>query len=327
MSVSVAIATYKRSVMVRQAVEAALAQTLPPLEIVVTDDASPDDTWPVLTELATQHPQVRVFRGEINSGGVENWNYAIQQTTGDYIAWCSDDDRFLPGHLEASAAYLNSHPEVGLVHSGFVDALETETETRVEPRPHRFAVPAVLDRGGLFTYMVRYYDWPFHPSTIVMRREVWNVVGPFDPHWALADTDWFVRVVERFPVAMLPVHGVMNRRHPGNWSNAVGSARMQREIFEIVEGSIARLYANPVERVLRRMVWRNTVRLRLLLTLRQRAKTGHAEAACAAWETILRHTGLTVPSVMERAGSALLRWWCRRKQPKFETARQSVSPL
>ena len=96
-TVSVAIATYNRAAMVRQAIEAALDQTRPPDEIVVADDASTDSTWAALNQLAAGEPRLRIFRREQNSGGVENWNFAIGQTSGDYIAWCSDDDRFTAG--------------------------------------------------------------------------------------------------------------------------------------------------------------------------------------------------------------------------------------
>ncbi len=321
-AVSVSIATYNRARMVREGIEAALAQSLTP-EIVVADDASTDDTWPMLADLAAHDPRVRVFRQEKNTGGVENWNFAIRQTTGDYIAWCSDDDRFLPGHLEASVALLEAHPEIGLVHSGFLDAVESDAGSEVHTRPHRFARDTILDRDSLFAYLTRYYDWPFHPSTIVMRRKVWNAVGPFDPKYALADTDWFIRAVERFPVALLARHGVLNRRHPGNWSNRLGSAKMQREICTIVETSIDRVLSDrPILRASWKTIWRANVRLRLLLTLRARIAGGHADAACAVWA---QFPGL--PAFLHRAGEPLIRRWSSRRTPVFRDARQSVSPL
>jgi len=249
--VSVAIATYNRAAMVRQAIEAALAQTHPPDEIVVADDRSTDSTWAVLKELATGEPNVRIFQRERNSGGVENWNFAIGQTRGDYIAWCSDDDRFAPAHLKASIEYLEAHPEVGLVHAGFVDVIEAEGAVETMPRPLRFTRTRIVTKRTLLGYLTRYYDWPFHPSTLVFRRVVWERVGPFNPAYALADTDWFVRAVEQFPTAMLAHHGVYNRRHSGNWSNRLGSAQMQREIFEIVEGAIDRLYPRKTPRARR----------------------------------------------------------------------------
>lgn len=328
-TVSVAIATYNRATMVCQGIEAALAQTFGPLEICVADDASMDETWAALESVSLGEPRVRIFRHAKNTGGVGNWNFAIAQTRGSYIAWCSDDDRFLPDHLEASVQYLEAHPEIGLVHSGFVDAIEASSgEALTQVRPARFLRDTILDREGLLRYLTRYYDWPFHPSTIVMRRAVWEQVGPFDPKYALADTDWFVRAVECFSVAMLARDGVLNRRHPGNWSNRVGSAKMQREIFEIVEGAVDRIYGDrPLYRMFWKWAWRMNVRGRLLLTVRVRMKTGHADAACSAWAQLWEGTAPQLPGFIRRSGESLIRKWASRRVPQFQDARQSVSPL
>jgi hypothetical protein len=223
---------------------------------------------------------------------------------------------------------LEAHPEVGLVHSGFVDVVEMNGYHQQTPRPLRFPKPHQVNLRNLIWYMLRYYDWPFHPSTIVMRRAVWEQTGPFDPAYALADTDWFVRAAELFPVVLLPRHGVLNRRHPGNWSNRLGSARMQREIFSIVEGAIARRYvSNPLARRAVQAVWRAHVRLRLLLTLGARVQSSYADAACAAWHQVLQGTGRRVPLWLERAGESAIRRLCARREPRLETARKSVSPL
>ena len=322
------MATFNRADMVRQAIAAALSQSLLPDEIVVADDASTDSTWDVLNHLASAEPRVRIFRRERNSGGVENWNFAIGQTSGDYIAWCSDDDRFTTDHLAVSVEYLETHPEVGLVHSGFIDLVETPGESQTLARPLRFAQARILTQTSLLGYLTRYYDWPFHPSTLVFRRAVWERVGPFDPAYALADTDWFVRAVERYPAAMLAHYGVYNRRHSGNWSNRLGSTRMQREIFEMVEGAIDRRWPKPAaQRRIWKAAWRANVRMRLLLTLRMRLKSGHSEAACALWNMLTRGTGRKLPESVGRAGRWLIRWWCGGREPEFENARQSVSPL
>jgi glycosyltransferase involved in cell wall biosynthesis len=328
LTISVAMGTYNRAAMLREALEAALAQSQAPEEIVVADDASADGTREMLEALAAADPRVKVIRRETNSGGVVNCNAAMQAASGDLIAWCSDDDRFLPGHLEASAAFLEAHPETGLVHSGFTDAVETAEEISIEPRRLRARAPLIAGPRNLFGYLTRYYDWPFHPSTLVMRREVWQRVGLFDPAYALADTDWFVRAAGMFPTAMLPRHGVLNRRHRGNWSNRVGSARMQAEIFEIVERAMVRRWPRwRPERTFWRAAWRANVRLRLLLTLGARVRSGHGNAACAAWKVLLRHTGRSAPDWLERAGESLIRRWTGAREPRFKDARRSVSPL
>ncbi len=328
MKISVAIATYNRAAMVREAIAAALAQSRMPDEIVVADDASTDGTAELLLPLAAGDPRVRLIRREKNSGGVENWNTAMRATRGDFIAWCSDDDRFLPGHLEAAHEYLAAHPEVGLVHSGFMDALEfAGGRSRIEPRPLRSPVPLRVGRGNLFRYLIRYYDWPFHPSTLVMRREVWEQVGPFDSAYALADTDWFVRAAEQFPVALLPRYGVLNRRHGGNWSNRVGSAQMQMEIFAIVERAMLRRWPKfSLPGMLWRAAWRANVCLRLALTLRARLRSGQSDAACAAWQSLLRVAGRHWAWILERPGRLIIRRWATGVLAG-ERSRQSLSPL
>lgn len=328
MTISVAIATYNRSAMVCAAVEAALAQSRALDEIVVADDASTDDTLQALDRMAAADARVRVIRRPANSGGVANWNATMDATHGDLIAWCSDDDRFLQGHLEASADYLEAHSEIGMVHSSFVDAWETSLGTAQESRPLRSVRPLLLDRRNLFGYLTRYYDWPFHPSTLVMRREVWERTGPFDAAYALADTDWFVRAAERFKIALLPRYGVWNRRHPGNWSNRVGSARMQAEIFEIVERALVRRWprGGPC-RIAWRAVWRANVRLRLLLTVRARIKSGHRDAACAAWETLTKSTGARALAWLDGPGQRWIRRRVLRQGAGLREGRESVSPL
>lgn len=328
MKISVAIATYNRAAMVREAIAAALGQSRAPDEIVVADDASTDGTRQVLDYWSRRDERVRVIRQPVNSGGVANWNAAMAAASGDFIAWCSDDDWFLPDHLKASMDYLETHPEIGMVHSSFVDVWEGPTGTVQEARPLRCQRPLVIDRRNLFGYMSRYYDWPFHPSTLVMRREVWDRTGPFDSKYALADTDWFVRAVERFPVALLPRYGVLNRRHAGNWSNRVGSARMQAEIFEIVERAMLRRWprGGPM-RVCWRALWRADVRARLFLTMRARMRSGHGIAAGAAWSTLTHGTGTRALGWLDGPGQ----WWIRHSGARHEAglrgARECVSPL
>jgi glycosyltransferase involved in cell wall biosynthesis len=326
--ISVAIATYNRAAMVHEAIAAALAQSYAPDEIVVADDASTDGTGLALDQWSRRDGRIRVIQQPVNSGGVANWNAAMAAARGDFIAWCSDDDRFLRGHLKASLEYLEAHPEIGMVHSSFVDVWETPKGTVEQARLLRCARPLVTDRRNLLRYMTRYYDWPFHPSTLVMRREVWDRTGPFDPKYALADTDWFVRAVERFPVALLPRYGVFNRRHAGNWSNRVGSAPMQSEIFDIGERAMLRRWPRGGPgRVCWRALWRANVRARLLLTVRARMRSGHGSAAGAAWSMLTHATGSRALRWLEGPGQ----WWIRhrgaRRPAGLPEASESVSPL
>jgi len=326
-TISVAIATYNRAEMVKIAIAAALDQSRAPMEVIVSDDASTDHTAKAVSEMADADPRVKLLRQQRNTGGVGNWNRAMDATRGDFIAWCSDDDCYRAGHLEASVAYLEAHPEIGFVHAAFVDWIDSPESQGIEFRALRSEKPLVIHKDNLFRYLMRYYDWPFHPSTIVMRRRVWEDVGRFDPAYALADTDWFVRAARKYPVALLPRYGVNNRRHPGNWSNRLGSARMQDEIAQIMDKEIQSAYGDAgIRRAFWRQAWRLNARLHLLLTIRARLRTGHADAACAAWRAMF--TKSTQRSLwLAEAGEEWLRDKASRVAAVSATPRQRVSPL
>ena len=103
---------------------------------------------------------------------------------------------------------------------------------------------------------------------------------------------------------------------------------MQCEIFEIVEGAIGRRWPEPaLRRRFWKTLWRMNARLRLLLTLRARLQSGHADAACAVWNLLMRGTGRKAPKRLGDAGWTFIRWWCERRRPEFDDVRQSVSPL
>ena len=80
--ISVAIGTWNRVDMVRQGIQAALNQTLLPYEIIVFDDASPDNTFEILSKEFKDHPIVKLYKQEVNTGGVPNWNAAINACSG-----------------------------------------------------------------------------------------------------------------------------------------------------------------------------------------------------------------------------------------------------
>ena len=286
--VSVVCATYNRAKMVRETVLAAWNQTLRPDEIVVSDDCSTDNTLEVLRELQKEVPILKIVESLKNSGGVPNWNQVIDASSGDIIAWCSDDDRFMPDHLEHVVSYLSNHEDVGLVHAGFVNVEQWPdgSETRVDS-VLKGSTEIRVDITSLVPYMTRFYNWPFHPSTWTFRRSMWKEVGHFNPNFALADTDWFIRAALQNKLVYLPHLDVLNRRHAGNWSNRVGVVGMQREFYSAMNA-----FVNAAEQLKRNDFhprrqfshWLKLYRQYLLRIFISRSRAGQVEVAldCAS---------------------------------------------
>ena len=237
-NVSVAIATYNRSELVQRAVLAAYNQTFPPYEIVVFDDCSTDNTFECLLALRSIVPILKVFKNRINSGGVINWNNAVNMCQGSFIAWCSDDDEFLHNHLELAMLNLDANLECKIYNAGFREVTRNEDIVIDGQDVLIYNKKQVINEKNIVRHFADHFSWYFHPSTLVFHRDVWAAVGEFNPKYALADTDWFIRCANVFSILYNPSIVLLSNRHNGsqkNWSTEVGSVKMQKELRETLE--------------------------------------------------------------------------------------------
>jgi glycosyltransferase involved in cell wall biosynthesis len=119
--VTVAIPTYNRSALTRRAIESVVAQTFSDWVLVVIDNASSDDTEAMVRSFGD--PRIRFERNEVNIGHRRNITKALRAGTATpglatpYTAVLFSDDVFYPENLARKVAFLEAHPEVGLVHS------------------------------------------------------------------------------------------------------------------------------------------------------------------------------------------------------------------
>lgn len=113
---TVAIPAYKRKFF-KEAIDSVLSQTFSNWELVIVDDASPDDLNSVVLEF--DDSRIRYYRNEKNIGAenvVDNWNKCLDYAKGDYVICMGDDDRLLPNCLEEYAKLIEKYPGVGLLH-------------------------------------------------------------------------------------------------------------------------------------------------------------------------------------------------------------------
>ena len=112
--VSVVVPAYNLARYLGRAINSALAQDWPAeaLEVIVVDDGSTDETPQVL---AAYGERIRVVRQD-NGGLVRAVDRGLAEVTGDYVALLDADDEWPTDRLTRHVAFLEAHPEVGLVH-------------------------------------------------------------------------------------------------------------------------------------------------------------------------------------------------------------------
>lgn len=105
--VSVIVPVYNRAAMLAEAVASVVAQTYRPLEIIIVNDGSTDDTGEVIDELAKRHTDlIRVRHQDVNRGPGVAREAGRRIARGDYIQYLDSDDGFYPGKLEAQVAMM-----------------------------------------------------------------------------------------------------------------------------------------------------------------------------------------------------------------------------
>lgn len=116
MKFSITIPAYKQRYLY-EAIESCLAQTYKDFELIIVDDASPEDLKSVVDRF--QDSRIRYYRNAKNCGAlnvVDNWNICLSYAKGDYVICMGDDDRLLPNCLDEYSKLLEKYPQIGLLH-------------------------------------------------------------------------------------------------------------------------------------------------------------------------------------------------------------------
>jgi glycosyltransferase involved in cell wall biosynthesis len=105
-TVSICIPTYRGAAHIAETIESALAQTFTDYELVVIDDASPDETGQVVARY--RDARLRYVRSEHNAGVEENWNRGLRFARGRYFKLLPHDDLIAPDCLARQVAVLEA---------------------------------------------------------------------------------------------------------------------------------------------------------------------------------------------------------------------------
>jgi glycosyltransferase involved in cell wall biosynthesis len=169
--VSVLIPTYNCARFLGRAIDSALAQTYKDYEIIVVDDGSTDDT----RDVVAQYGSKVLYFFQHNQGLSPARNLTLSKASGEFIAYLDADDMWYPQKLERQVAFLDTHPECGLVHSevSVIDEADKVIHCRFNhetqrPVPQAYCIMDLLRRCHI------------QILTVVERRDCLDRVGNFD---------------------------------------------------------------------------------------------------------------------------------------------------
>jgi glycosyltransferase involved in cell wall biosynthesis len=200
-SVSVVIPSYNYGRFVVEAVESALNQTHPPLEVIVVDDGSTDDTEQRLTKY---DGRIRYLR-QGNRGLSAARNTGIRTANGEWVALLDADDLWHRQKLEIQMGALEDRDDVGLVGS---------------PRGNDLTLP-LSPAAPVTTLTTRDFvlSTRMGPSSALLRKRCFDTVGYFDESLkSIEDRDMWLRMSAKFSCLLVESPCWWYREHTGQMS-------------------------------------------------------------------------------------------------------------
>jgi glycosyltransferase involved in cell wall biosynthesis len=283
--VSICIPNYNYGQYLSQAIESALSQTYENLEIIITDNASTDNSMQVLEQYRS-NPKVKIFRNAETVSIAENHNMAFSHATGDYICLLSSDDLLLPKFVERTLKvyekYDGDQYNIGLV----------------------MAEKDLIDADGKKTHFVPFYPGSFvckgekqarvcmmgnpgQPSLWLFKRAAFEKVGGFKSIYGTAhDWGFIFDVCFIFDFAYLNEKLCLYRKHENISSKSVVNLRYPCDIHllklditakaaqnaylaQYIEESLRRTSTNAVKFGMEALRTKNYIPARRYLTFAQ----------------------------------------------------------
>lgn len=252
--VSIVIPVHNGSDYLREAVDSALAQTYPDVEILLVNDGS-DDGGATEAIALSYGDRIRYLRKE-NGGVASALNLGIREMRGEYFSWLSHDDVYLPRKVAREIAALEECGRDAIVYSDYevIDASSRHVEVF---RAGRISAPQF--RMALVT------DIPVNGCTVLVPRRCFEQVGLFDERLKAAqDYDLWFRMARRYPFLHVPEVLLRSRIHAGQGTRRMTSTCLAEgnESFTRWLDEIALDQSPSPDPVLTRFFLRAAVRLK-----------------------------------------------------------------
>jgi len=209
--VSVVIPVFNGAAFLREAIDSALAQTYPNVEILVVDDGS-DDGGATAAIAQSYGARIRSFHQE-NGGVASALNLGIREMCGEFFSWLSHDDVFLPHKLAHQVGELSRLGSDAVLYADFEVIDERGKRLR---RVRTVEVPMTLFRRALVT------DTPVNGCTMLVPARCFDLVGLFDERLKTTqDYDMWFRMTDCCRFVHHPEVVLKSRVHPGQDTRAM----------------------------------------------------------------------------------------------------------
>lgn len=212
--VTIGVPLYNHSQYIVECLDSLVRQSYQPIEIIVIDDGSPDDSFAVAKAFLDSQTLNRQYRitTRPNQGMCNTLNEIAQLAKGEFISFIGSDDYWMPNKISDQADFLLANPEVALVHSCSVRIDGSGLEIG------KMNYPKKIKEGHIFNELVTGAA-KINTTSHLYRRSVYESIGYYDPAFSFEDTDFWLRLTKEHKIGFINKVHCGYRWHGENLSN------------------------------------------------------------------------------------------------------------
>ena len=209
---TVGIPTFNRAGWLRESIESVLAQTFADFRLIVSDNASDDDTPEVVRSF--DDDRIHYVRSQRNVGSIGNLNRLIALAETEFLVLLPDDDVLYPGHLAAAVDVLERFDTVGLVHSAF-EFIDAQSRVIQGVTPLASRSPVKIDRRDRALEYLMVSDWGLcFPSVAYRTKAILEAGGLREEEGPFGDRQLWMRIALDWDFGYIAKPLVGFRIHP-----------------------------------------------------------------------------------------------------------------
>jgi len=207
------IPTYRRPQLLQRAIRSVLNQTYPHFQVCVYDNASGDETFAIVAEISKGDPRVKYHCHSHNIGGIQNFNYGLQQVKTPYFSLLADDNTLLPHFFEEALDTLSRFPNAILFAGQTI--FVNEKGQIIGSSLANWAPGLVYPPDGLVLMWEKCLNW----EGVLFSMEAIRSAGLLDPTvGGSADQDFMMRLARKHDMYISKRTCVLFLCHNNSWS-------------------------------------------------------------------------------------------------------------
>lgn len=179
-NLSVILPNYNHGEYLGSQLQALATQSLLPMEIIVVDDASTDDSIEIAQSAAEKYSFIRILRNDNNLGTNKTVLRGLKEARGEFLLFAAADDCVSPRLIEKSLEQLHARPEAGVCTALAWQIDPNGRTTGLRLSPHPIDKPGFIPATEALSKLIEHGSW-FECVTAVYRRSIFDQLGGFDP--------------------------------------------------------------------------------------------------------------------------------------------------